>query len=290
MGNPELRNDEEDEVKLSHPHHKNIPEHYEIMSNKEMVSPNKLATFLRGKEGEAFLQEDNCEVGCMDGRVMANGALGLAGSGILLPRDPVTDLPKQEYLDNLAAMAKEGKLTKLTWHRGHGGCGAAKLALKAVGNANPSEEEIGWAAKDFAVRLGKKLSEMSGKKIKVEEAAAEGHHGERGAYIDMTNRLDLISHMETQWQLPNGFTMNPRLSNDLDYVTAEVKVAISIAFGDHGLGEKEFTSENPFFVTIVNTRESPLSAKDLEKKIGDMIRKEYPKFADKIRIETTNVV
>jgi len=106
----------------------------------------------------------------------------------------------------------------------------------------------------------------------------------------MTNRLDIISMDEgVQVQLPNGFTVNPRLTNDLNYVIAEIKVAISIAFGDHGLGEKEFTEDNPFFVMVMDSKENPLPVHDFPARVEAMVKKEYPKYVDKIEVQTVNV-
>jgi hypothetical protein len=273
-----------------------IPNQYTIMDNKEVVSIHSLKDFLESPKGAPFFLGENTEVGCMDGRVKPEGALGLAGSGILLPRDPGNkDLPAKQYRDILVRMAAHGKLTKITWHKGHGGCGAAKLALKNAGNKNPTEKEIARAAQDFAENLTRFINaelkkSKSDYQVEVEEAPAEGQHGERGVYVDMTNRLDLISlNPRVDQQLPNGFTVNPRLTNDLGYVVEEIKVAISIAFGDHGLGKNTFTEKDPFFIMIANSQENPLPVNNFPDMIDKMIRMNYAEYANRIKIQTANV-
>jgi hypothetical protein len=273
-----------------------MPDHYKIMPNKELIPIHDLKDFLENPEAAPFFLGENTEMGCMDGRVKPEGGLGLAGSGILLPRDPENkELPAKQYRDILVKMASEGKLTKITWHHGHGGCGAAGLYLKKSGIEKPTEVQISKAAQDFAENLtqfiNRELKKSHNKHtVIVEEAPAEGNHGERGVYVDMTNRLDLISSdMSVKKQLPNGFTVNPRLTNDLGYVVEEIKVAISIAFKGHGLGEREFTEENPFFIMVADSKENPLPVKNFPAMVNKMIRENYAEYANRIKIQTANV-
>jgi uncharacterized protein YifE (UPF0438 family) len=291
MGSPELRHDEEEqpiEVKVPHQHH-----HVETIMKKTITKP--LTENWTEKEMEPFFQGDNTELGCIDGRVF--DTMGLAGSGILLDRDPATDLPKQEYMDRFVDMAKRGKLKAITWHAGHGGCGAAKLFLKSKGNENPTDEEAAKVAKDFSERLAKKISELSGIKIKVKEAPAHGDHSEGGVYLDDTNKMDLEAQDKSDRQLPNGFMMNPLLTNDPDYVLKEIDVAISIAFGGHGKNHKEpFTEDNKFFIKWARNPKMKLSLKDAKKwekfpaMVKELVSTKYAKFADRIGdVEIINV-
>jgi hypothetical protein len=267
---------------------------YQVM--KEVVNVHGIKQFLESDEGAPFFLGENDEIGCMDGRVKPEGALGLAGSGILLPRGKDSILPEQKYLDILAKRATEGKLKVITWHRGHdeshGGCGAAKLFMKNQGYTTINEDAAAQTAKNFAEALAFKLSEMSGKKIIAKEAPGEGDHSEVGSYFDMTDSLDLISQDESvNVQLPNMFMHNPRLTQDPAYLLEEVKVAIKIAFSDHGKNGKNldyFTKENPFSMKWVESIRKPLTNEEkavwggFPKMVMDMIKKEFPSHADKI--------
>ena len=260
------------------------------LTEKTVVPANQLSKFLASPEAAPFFEEDNLIIGCIDGRVMPEGVLGLAGSGILLPRDPDNNaLPDKKYMDILVKMVKEGKLTTLTWHRGHGGCGAAKLYLKNIGVEGLREEDVGKVAKEFVqnlvAELNKRQTEVT---VKAEEASAEGHHGEKGVYVDLTNRLDLKPERMPDLELPNGFTVNPRLTNDLEYATIEIGVAIDIAFS-HDKDGKTFTAENPFFIYILDFPGNPLSLEGFPEMIRKMVSEKPPEFKNRIKIETVNV-
>jgi hypothetical protein len=277
------------------------PNQYEQM--KDTIPLHKLAKFLESDEGEPFFLGENDEIGCMDGRVKPEGALGLAGSGILLPRDEGAELPKQKYLDILAKRAKDGKLKAITWHcgeegkghgdHGHGGCGAAKLYMKGEG-LTPTEDSANKTAESFVKKLAAKISEMSGVKIEAKEAPGEGDHSEVGAVLDWTDSLDLISQDgDTRVQLPNVFMHNPRLTNDPAYVLIEIKVAITIALSKHGKnGEKQdfFTKENPFMIKWVESAKKPLTNeeekiwKDFPEMVREMVKKEFPNDVEKISV------
>ncbi len=199
-------------------------------------------------------------------------------------------------MDRFVEMAKKGTLKSVTWHAGHGGCGAAKLFLKSKGMESPSDEEAAKVAKDFSERLAKKIGELSGAKIEVFEAPAHGGHDEGGIYLDNTDKLDLEAQDGSGTQLPNGFMANPLLSNDPDYVLKEVDVAISIAFGDHGKNKTQpFTKENPFFIKWVKSTKNELSPENQKKweKFPEMVRelvaKKYAQYADRIsEVESIN--
>jgi len=261
-----------------------------LTREKMILKPIDLQNLLSSQEAKNFLQEDNTTIGCIDGRVLPEGCLGLAGSGILLPRDPQTDLPQEKYMKILEGMVREGKLTTLTWHRGHGGCGAAGIYLRKTGHKNPSEGDIARAAEEFAERLGAELERRTGKVVNVFEAQAPGHHNESVAYVDLTNRLDLEPESEPDKKLPNGFMINPRLTNDFDYTLEEIKVAISISFGSHGKGPDAFTPKNPYLVMLVDYEGNPMPINGFAEKIQAMIDSDFSQHKDKIKIQTANTV
>jgi hypothetical protein len=212
------------------------------------------------------------EIQCMDGRI--NGGDGLAGSGILLERDPANpDLPNPRYMKILKERVAKGKLKEICWHSE---CGAAKLYLKGKGNQNPTPEQVDAAAKDFAEKFGKALG------IPLKESAHEmAHHSEQGIYIDATDKFNIKSK-----KLPNGFILSPYLTNDFDYHLKEVEVAISISFGDHGPGPDSFSQAKPYFIILMQSANKSDYFDDFADEIQSMIDEKFPQFANKITIRT----
>lgn len=215
------------------------------------------------------------ELQCMDGRI--NGGYGLAGSGILLKRNPnKPDLPDPIYIENMEEKRDKREIKEICWHRG---CGAAKLYLNSKGNKNPTPEEVDAAAKNFAEKLAAALGLSPAKESKHEMS----DHSEKGIYVDATDKLNTRSEA-----LPNGFLLSPNIPNNLDYNLKEIEVAISISFGGHGPGPDSFSQEKPYFIMLICDEERPDYFKDFAKKIQEMIdnNKQFAQFANKIAIKT----
>lgn len=215
----------------------------------------------------------NTVIACMDGRVMRGGKLGLAGSGILLPRKG--NLPQAKYMKILEKMVKNDEITAITWH---GGCGAAALWVKNNGKDGKNSEN---EAKKFAEMLSRELTKRTGKNIEANETYAYGQHDEAGVYLDFTNALVVDDNMK------NGFLLSPKLHGDVEYLLSEIEVAINIAFSDHGRNERHpFSKEEPFFIEIVSKEDLGVF-----RGIGDVI-KEFVKhrFSDRAALITVDIV
>ncbi len=161
---------------------------------------------------------------CMDERTP--GGVHLAGAGILLG------------LNNAVQFVKEAKIDKVTWHKE---CGAVALALMKRGE-HPTPDEIDQRAQEFSEELAKEAE------IEVEEeimAGVTSFHAARAIYFDNTGEFNVTSN------LPCGFVIS-RKYLDKDYASEELKIAVSIAFGDHGFGEM-FSVEQPLLVVAVST-------------------------------------
>jgi len=242
----------------------------------------QLSTLLESEEGLKYFEGKLKVLQCMDGR--NNGGDGMAGSGILLKRDETTNLPIRKYMEIFEKRVAEGKLEKLSWHKD---CGAAKLYLKQHGNPNPTPEEVNNAAKDFATRFANHLGIPV-----IETNNGTENHDERGIYIDATDRFNEVP--KNAEQLTNGFVLSPLYTDDFEYHLTEVKVAIDIAFGDHGVGESAFTKENPFFIILIKDPKHPEYFGNFANKINELIsgnedtetKGEFPQFKDKIRIKS----
>ncbi len=218
------------------------------------------------------------EIQCMDGRI--NGGDGLAGSGILLERDPANpDLPHPRYMKILQQRVAKGKLKEVCWHPE---CGAAKLYLKSKGIQNPTPKQVDAAAENFSEKLGEALG------IPVKKSGHEiTHHSEQGIYIDATDKFNTKSKTPPAGRhVPNGFLLSPYLTNDFDYHLKEIEVAISISFGDHGPGPDSFSPTKPYFIMLMQNVENPDYFDDFADKIQSMIDAKFPQFANKIIIKT----
>ena len=227
----------------------------------------------------------NHTMACMDGRVSNEGKIGFAGSGVLLERDPATNLPIAKYMDKFVEMVKSGQVTEITWHPG---CGAAELCLKRNGNSNPSSSEVDTEARLFAERLAKALQEMTGVIMPLPRMISVNdlHHEERGVYVDTTNRFHL--HMDRK-KLPNGFVLSPLPMDDLEYMLEQAEVAILIAFKGHGLGESAFSDKQPFFISVIREAKDKNVLLGFETAIENRVKKEFPEYRDKIKVNTINV-
>jgi hypothetical protein len=155
---------------------------------------------------------------CIDGRV--RGGLRLAGSGIGIG------------LAKARQFAEAGGATGVTFHRD---CGAAALWAREQGLA---AEDATQYAREFAEKLAGELG------VPCSEAwleGEEGFHDELVVYYDGTGRLD-PSRVRL---LPRGFVINRRLLDfDVPYALQQVEIAVGIALGEHGFGER-FTPQTP---------------------------------------------
>lgn len=160
---------------------------------------------------------------CMDERTP--GGIHLAGAGILLG------------LYNAVDFVKKAKINKVTWHKE---CGAVALALQKRGE-RPTPDEIDEKAKEFSENLAKEAG------VDVEEEIMQGEisfHAARAIYFDNTGEFNVTE------ELPAGFVISRKYLNK-EYAQEELKIAISIALGDHGFGEL-FTVEQPLLIIAVS--------------------------------------
>jgi hypothetical protein len=162
----------------------------------------------------------------MDGRV--EGGLRLAGSGIGIG------------LAKARQFAEAGGATGVTFHRD---CGAAVLWAREQGL--PVED-----ATQYAREFGQKLAGELG--VPCSEAwleGEEGFHSELVVYYDGTGRFD-PSRVRL---LPRGFVINRRLLDfDVPYALQQVEIAVGIALGEHGFGER-FAPETPLRLIPIGT-------------------------------------
>ena len=236
----------------------------------------KLTSLLESDEGLKYFEGKQKVLQCMDGRI--NGGDGMAGSGILLERDPETQLPVARYMEIFERRVAEKKLEKIGYHQD---CGAAKLYLKLGGDTSPKLDEVNTTAKDFSTRLAAHLGIPA-----VETDNEFPNHDEQGIYIDGTDRFNEVP--KGAEQLPNGFVLSPLYTNDFDYIMKEIEVAIGISFGDHGAGADAFTPASKYFIMLIKDPKNPGYFNDLTTRIAKMINEKFPQFSEKIDIREIN--
>lgn len=186
---------------------------------------------------------------CIDGRTPYGKHL--PGSGILLSDDEFRKSFKNSGADSISS---------------HDGCGAAKKFAEENGLDASRSDEIGreWAEK-MAIEMG----------VKHIHLPVEGAHRERVCYFDKTGKFN-FGGVEG---LPNGFIVS-----DLKGITKEssldaIKLAINIALGDHGFGEKYLNDKNPFILIAVADKLKEIEA------MKEDLRKIAEQFAGKVVID-----
>lgn len=177
------------------------------------------------------------------------GGVHLAGAGCLLPREQALAIVKEANVDGIYS---------------HAGCGAAARAAKEKGIPPEGVEQL---AKDEA----RALAEAAGvpylghiEKRELQRPAET--HVARVVYYDGTGHFD----PSRSSVLPKGFVVSRRYL-PLEYAKEETNVAISIATGEHGFGNR-ITAEEPFLVIVVGDPHDPLySVHALQEEVMDLV-------------------
>lgn len=201
---------------------------------------------------KAFETRENC-VCCIDEGTPEGGHV--AGSGILMDQDELEEYYRQTKPDEITS---------------HDGCGAAKIYDESqdIPSENPDEAGRLWA-QELAEKLGIKHRHISADEMK---RPKEGHFA-RTVYYDLTGHFN-YSAVEG---LPAGFTISRKFITP-HYALQEVDVALNIAFGEHGLGDK-ISEDKPFYLVVVAENEEQL---DLTKQELDKLSHSH---GDKIKVD-----
>ena len=196
---------------------------------------------------KAFALKDR-DLRCMDEGTV--GGVHLAGAGIL----------------NQSAAAEFIKEAGVEGIYSHAGCGAAALYAKQQGLELTEADEYGIAwAKELSERAG---VPYRGHTEANEMARPPEFHIARVAYYDGTGQFD-PSPVD---DLPPGFVISRRYLEPA-YAKQEAEIAVAIALGEHGFGEK-FTPEAPFYlVAIGDGRPGGVSADVLQKEANEIAQR-----------------
>lgn len=186
---------------------------------------------------EMVSHEGEC-VFCMDGRVAPKeNGVAIAGSGILIKDDPVAR-------DLLVQALRAQGIRKVFLHEN---CGAVGLyaSIKGISQDRAQEEAQTWA-KELTRLLG-------GNDEKTETLPVDlDFHNEQLVYVTLSEHFCLKNAPD----FPTGFQVDAGVVSFAN-VLAQVKVAIDIALGHHGFGDR-FTEKNPFTVVVAARNEEEL--------------------------------
>ncbi len=201
---------------------------------------------------KAFLLHDY-SVRCIDEGTP--GGIHIAGSGILLStKEKKTELKK---------VVAELKRAGVDGVYSHEGCGAAKLYAETI--MKEPDKDRGYAI-DWAKELST-IIDVPYKGHIAELARPKEFHNARIIYYDGSGKFDPFKIKE----IPDGFIIS-RYYLDQKYSKEELKIAISIALGHHGFGNK-FTKDSPLIIAPIEGSENKtlyLSLRQLETEVKDV--------------------
>ncbi|MBI3632615.1 MAG: hypothetical protein HY225_04155 [Candidatus Vogelbacteria bacterium] len=174
----------------------------------------------------------------------------MAGSGIILST--------AEKIDELRRVEEELKRAGVDGVYSHEGCGAAALYAETVAH-DPNN------AHKYAVEWAQKLAKELGVDYKghIDKLARpKDFHNARIAYYDATGEFDPFKIKE----IPDGFIISRHFLDPM-YSKEELGIALSIAMGHHGFGDK-FSKDKPFIIApiqmITNEKRPDLELQALE--------------------------
>lgn len=209
----------------------------------------------RGSLEEAF-HEGDVKCACIDERV-GDEKFGLPGSGILLGKEKAAKIIRAKNITRISS---------------HEHCGAAALAFKEL---SPEEQEKYGDADGYAEAWTQELADELGITYMCHEPVEGGdQHIARAVYYDGTGRFDL-----SRAKLPAGFLVS-RYGEAPTFTASGVPLAVSIAMGEHGFGER-FTPEMPLVVVPVAN-----SSRELGTLVDEINRAlEKSEHLDRVRID-----
>lgn len=213
-------------------------------------SPEVLAKMFAGKKPM---------VCCMDE--------GEAEAGDVRSAGPMCLLDEGEAEKNI----KEHGLTGLY---SHDGCGAAGLYAKNNSlPADQADEIVREKTEKLAQRLGLEHRHIA----KTEMKRPVDFHNARMIYVDGTGKFQFTESKD----LPRSFVVSPAYF-PMPTAMNDLAIALSIAFGSHGLGDK-FTAAEPLVITVIgHPKKQALSIESLVAQVFEIAKP----YGDRVKIET----
>lgn len=204
---------------------------------------------------QAFVKEIDTVVcideGCAHKDITGKGKLNIAGGGILLPARSESD-----RLEIAVKFFNELGVKNITSHEG---CGASKLAfVRDNPGSKPTPEQVNEYAKMWAEKLAQKMGATAYDIPLAEMERPAEFHNARVLYFDTVGGFN----PNKEKGLPIGFVISRRHVPS-EYALEELKVAVDIAFGDHGFGEL-FNDKNKFVIIPLAKDAASLRAAEAE--------------------------
>lgn len=188
---------------------------------------------------KAFKPKDRF-VRCIDERT-PGGIIHLAGSGILLPLEEAKKI--------LMSANAEGIFS-------HSDCGACKIYAEQNNLDVSTPEKLDQVAIEWA----RSLAKDAGLPYKGHLKPEINFHNAIVIYFDSVGGFD-SSQVDL---LPPGFTISRKFL-PLSYALRELEIAINIALGDYGFGQR-FNSDYPLIViNIASKKENEIWEKEIKK-------------------------
>ncbi len=216
----------------------------EQIKNLEWERQNEKYKFLRNKDysiedyikenkinlEEAYKKEgDEIIIGCIDeGMKEMGGRIPLAGSGLLF-------LTEQELLDFI----KNRKADVITTHVG---CGAALIWARKK-NPNISQEDADKLAMKYIQNIATKAGIQYKHIFNEEMARPKEYHNARMVFYNNVKEY----YPSRITELPPAFSVERFTMFQPKNAEKRIGLAITIAFNEHGFGEK-FTKDEPFII------------------------------------------
>lgn len=242
-------------------HHKKEAKKYwdeQLSTFEKIKEKGNIAQYIHGFANlENAFRGDDLSVCCID-EGTPYGCMRFAGS-LILHQDKA-----EKFSDVLKIAGVKGVYS-------HAGCGAAGLYAKQNNLDLEKADEYGiiWAKK-FADILNVSYKGHIGSEGSLPMKRPAGFHVARVIYYDGTGRFNPDNAMG----LPQGFVISRRYHINPADALEEVKIAISIATGDHGFGDL-ISGESPLFVIPVGDSGNTDFSLDILKSELNTIRDEY---------------
>lgn len=199
----------------------------------ESLLSQRMQTYADSVEGVDGAFQTKEHVLCCIDEGTPFGDMRSAGSGILMEGGD-----REKFIEEL----KRAGVKEVT---SHAGCGAAALYREKMGLTGKSVDEV---AQEGARKIAEELG-VPYKGHLTELARPKDFHNARVVYVDGTGLFN-PSAVEG---LPAGFVISRKFMTS-EQARAEVGVAMSIAFGDHGFGKK-FSDKDPLVVVTIGGEE-----------------------------------
>jgi hypothetical protein len=212
----------------------------------------------------AFAEDGAAEATCIDEGI-GHGRLRVAGSGVLLLVEEAVECMQRADVSIVTS---------------HAECGAAGIAYRKAKGLRADESVRQEDVDAYAIERVKDIAARAGiehRHIPFEQMdRPSGLHIARTVYVDGTGRFQPRGIA----RLPRGFVVSRRYLG-AETTLHDVRLALSIAFGNHGFGSR-FTPENPMVLVAIGQSDGgEFSAASLARELESVVRE----YGERVQID-----